>query len=94
MKHYSKTLPQGTPKEIRRKGNVGDILINRVRCLHCKKMITSRNRHDFQKCSCGMVAVDGGSWYIRRIGTEGVDYKELSVWYDDDNVEEASGEEG
>lgn len=42
------------------------ILQNSALCLQCGDVIESRNRHDFQTCSCGNVSVDGGLSYIRR----------------------------
>lgn len=41
---------------------------NAIRCKHCGETIESRHRHDFVRCRCGRVAVDGGLDYIRRIG--------------------------
>ena len=52
------------------------ILSNRVKCLSCEDIIYSAHRHDYVKCSCGNVAVDGGMSYLRRVG---FNYKELSV---------------
>ena len=55
------------------------ILVNRIKCKKCGDVIESKNRHDFQSCSCGAVSVDGGLDYIRRCGEED-DYEELSVF--------------
>jgi hypothetical protein len=53
------------------------ILRNRVRCLECNEIIESHTRHDFVKCKCGNIAVDGGLAYLRRVGN--IDrYEELS----------------
>lgn len=41
--------------------------MNQIQCKHCGDVITSRSVHDFQKCSCGAVFVDGGEDY-QRIG--------------------------
>jgi hypothetical protein len=30
----------------------------------------SANRHDFKRCECGNIAVDGGMDYLRRVGGE------------------------
>lgn len=81
--NYQKLCPQGTPKEIRRKFDIGDIFKNKAKCLQCGKIITSKNRHDFVTCKCGNLSVDGGSWYIRRCFTSEDSFKELSVSYDD-----------
>lgn len=37
----------------------------RVQCLRCGSIIQSKSRHDFQRCECGDVFVDGGSDYFR-----------------------------
>ena len=62
------------PEEIKK------LFINRVLCLHCNDIITSNYRHDYKKCKCGKVMVDGGQDYRRRQGKEGKDYEELSMW--------------
>jgi hypothetical protein len=33
---------------------------HRVKCLGCNDIIESKFNHDFVRCSCGLVAVDGG----------------------------------
>lgn len=79
-----------TSKEQRRKWNVGDIWANQAKCLKCGDIIRSRNRHDYVECSCGAIAVDGGSWYCRRAGkTE--DIEEMSEMYKDIDKEEEIG---
>ena len=37
----------------------------RVRCKECDNVIESKHRHDFMRCRCGNVFVDGGSDYLR-----------------------------
>ncbi len=54
------------------------ILLNSIKCLKCEDVLVSKNRHDFVMCSCGKVGVDGGTEYLRRIGTP-KDWYELSV---------------
>lgn len=44
---------------------------NRIKCNHCGSIIESKHRHDFVKCSCGKVYVDGGMDYFRWGGNEG-----------------------
>lgn len=46
----------------------------RVKCLKCKHTIRSMYRHDYQKCICGNLFVDGGSAYLR-MGAEPGTYK-------------------
>lgn len=62
------------------------IICNAIRCNHCGDVIRSTYRHDYVCCSCGKVAVDGGSDYLRRAFTTPDDYTELSecVHVDDD----------
>ena len=36
-----------------------------IECPKCKDRIWSRHRHDFRKCKCGAVFVDGGRDYMR-----------------------------
>lgn len=70
-----------TPKEERRKLNIGDIYSNAAKCLECNTVVRSKNRHDFTMCPCGALAVDGGSWYAKRM-TNG-EYEELAEIYAD-----------
>ncbi|MGN1038198.1 MAG: hypothetical protein ACI4P0_02240 [Mailhella sp.] len=44
-----------------------EIFGNAIQCTHCGDVIESKSRHDFVRCSCGRVFVDGGKSY-RRIG--------------------------
>ena len=43
----------------------------KVKCLKCKHTIRSMYRHDYQKCLCGNLFVDGGSSYLRMGAPEG-----------------------
>ena len=51
---------------------------NMIQCLRCLAVIESRHEHDYVKCPCGKVAVDGGHERLYRTGRES-DYMELSV---------------
>ena len=42
------------------------IRCNKAQCLICGDVIESVNRHDYNTCKCGNVAVDGGKEYIKR----------------------------
>ena len=53
---------------------------NAIRCNHCGDEIESTHRHDFRRCTCGRVAVDGGLHYLRRAFVEDGDYSEMSVY--------------
>lgn len=60
------------------------IIQNKIRCNHCGDVIESKSVHDFKRCSCGKVFVDGGHEYLRRGFTESPDdFTELSVKEDD-----------
>ena len=55
------------------------ILSNKAKCLICGDIIESTSTHDFKRCSCGNLAVDGGVEYIRRLCAGGADgFEELS----------------
>ena len=63
-----------------RKRDMKVIIRNMIRCNHCSDIIESTHRHDFQTCSCGSVAVDGGHDYLLRCYTHSErDFTELSV---------------
>ena len=57
------------------------IYSNKVRCLKCNEIIESTSRHEFVRCSCGSIAVDGGLDYLRRCGDLN-NYEELSEYED------------
>lgn len=42
------------------------LISNKARCKHCGDVIESKYTHDYQTCSCGAIAVDGGTEYLRR----------------------------
>lgn len=42
------------------------IIQNEIKCNSCDDIIWSAHRHDYKKCKCGKVFVDGGMAYIRR----------------------------
>lgn len=44
----------------------GTMKVKGIECPKCKDRIWSRHRHDFRKCKCGAVFVDGGRDYLRR----------------------------
>lgn len=58
---------------------------NAIRCTRCGDVIESTHRHDFRRCSCGAVAVDGGHDYLKRCFKYSPDdFEELSEWVDMD----------
>jgi hypothetical protein len=42
------------------------IIQNSAECFDCGDQIVSKHRHDFVRCSCGNLAVDGGTGYLKR----------------------------
>ncbi|WP_443092851.1 DUF7695 domain-containing protein [Bacillus pumilus] len=42
------------------------VVRNAIQCKHCGEVIESKVSHEFRKCSCGKVSVDGGLEYPRR----------------------------
>jgi len=79
---YLNYVSKTSTKEQRREFNIGDVYINGAVCVNCGDFIRSKNRHDFKYCSCESIAVDGGSWYPRRLGDE-YDYIDvLEFFYD------------
>lgn len=42
------------------------IIRNAAKCLKCGDTIESTHQHDFVRCSCGNLFVDGGKEYLRR----------------------------
>lgn len=39
-----------------------------VMCRKCLDIIQSKHRHDFVRCTCGAIAIDGGADYTRVFG--------------------------
>lgn len=46
------------------------LISNKAECRLCGDVIASKSRHDFVKCSCGSIGIDGGfdSNYLKRVG--------------------------
>lgn len=65
---YQKFTTRDTPLAERHRLGVGHIWSNSAKCKGCGEVIRSKNRHDMVYCKCGAIAVDGGSWYARRVG--------------------------
>ena len=58
------------------------IIKNAAKCLNCNEVVESKHRHDFARCSCGNVAVDGGKAYLKRsVRDKGI--KDMSVMVHD-----------
>ena len=58
------------------------IKCNKAQCRLCNDVIESKHRHDFVRCSCGAIAVDGGKDYIRRCAKDLDNIIELSEYED------------
>lgn len=39
-----------------------------VMCAKCCDVIHSKSRHDFVRCNCGAIGIDGGSDYTKCVG--------------------------
>lgn len=61
-------VTKSSTKAQRKRLKMGDIYINGAVCKKCGDYIRSKHVHDYVVCSCGAVAVDGGSWYAKRSG--------------------------
>ncbi len=56
-----------------------NIKTNKAQCLKCLEVIESKTVHDFVRCKCGSLAVDGGRQYLKRSAMTS-SYKELSEY--------------
>lgn len=54
------------------------IIRNMAKCLICGDVIESKHRHDFVRCGCGEIFVDGGKDYLRRGATDFKNIIEMS----------------
>ena len=54
------------------------IKLNAAKCLKCNQVIESLHVHDFVRCKCGNIFVDGGTSYIRRGVKDGSMYQDMS----------------
>lgn len=57
------------------------VLVNKAECGVCGDVIESRHRHDYVRCSCGEIAVDGGKDYLKRSAKNFDNLIELSEGY-------------
>lgn len=88
---YHSIVTKDTPKEERHKKNIGDIYSNSIQCKSCGGVIRSKNKNDYVQCSCGKCAVDGGSWYLKRVAHDHkngyVELREMFTDFDKNNVD-------
>ena len=58
----------------------------KLRCLKCKDVIESKSIHDFQRCECGTIFIDGGNEYTRVGG-----YPEDMEWVEEEEENAQKG---
>ena len=56
--------------------------VNKLMCKLCGDVIESKTRHDFVRCKCKSIYVDGGKDYFRR-GGDARNMIDLSVYAND-----------
>lgn len=61
------------------------IVRNSARCLECGEEIVSTHRHDFVRCRCGKLGVDGGQAYLRRVYDPEARWADTSIEEDPDD---------
>ena len=66
----------------RRARNIGDIWSNSAKCLVCGEIVRSKNLHHYAECMCGGLAVDGGSWYLKRNFISGNYIEKIELYND------------
>lgn len=59
------------------------IISNKAKCNKCGEIVESKHRHDFVRCSCKNLAVDGGKDYLKRLYKE-YGYEDLSEVTEDE----------
>lgn len=59
------------------------VVTNKAQCRLCEDIIESKSGHDYQRCSCGEISVDGGKSYIKRSAKDLNNIIELSDTYDE-----------
>jgi hypothetical protein len=57
------------------------VKLNKAKCKICSDVIESKHRHDFVRCSCGEISVDGGKDYLKRSAKNFDNLIELSEGY-------------
>lgn len=65
----------------------GYIVENSAVCGHCGVKVVSKHRHDFVRCECGKLAVDGGQDYLKRTGNID-DSTETSIIMDEEVIKD------
>jgi tRNA(Ile2) C34 agmatinyltransferase TiaS len=60
------------------------VVVNKAQCKLCGDIIESVHRHDFKRCSCGEISVDGGKSYIKRSAKNMGNIIEMSEGYQEE----------
>lgn len=68
------------------------LIRNAAQCRLCNDVVESTHRHDWRKCSCGNMYVDGGLDYLRLgyMTQDSVDSLAEWVWVADDTDGESA----
>ena len=59
------------------------VVTNKAQCRLCGDVIESKSGHDFRRCKCGEIFVDGGRNYLRRGASSLDNIIELSETYEE-----------
>lgn len=60
------------------------ITVNKAQCKLCNDIIESTSRHDFKRCKCGEISVDGGKSYMKRSAKNLSNIIEMSEGYEEE----------
>lgn len=66
------------------KMKVERIITNKAQCALCLDIIESKHTHNFRRCKCGEIFVDGGKSYLRRGASSINSIIELSETYEEE----------
>jgi hypothetical protein len=58
--------------------------VNKAQCKLCLDIIESKYGHDFVRCKCGEIFVDGGKNYLRRGASNFDNFIELSETHEEE----------
>ena len=59
------------------------VVTNKAQCRLCGDIVESKHGHDFRRCKCGEIFVDGGKEYLRRGASDLNNIIELSETYEE-----------
>lgn len=58
------------------------VVVNKAQCRLCGDILESTYTHDYKRCGCGEIAVDGGKSYRKRSAKDLGNIIELSETYE------------